>query len=172
MDKYAHLPRNRYRLTVKEINQTKRPKLAKVIKSSRFIYALNEIPSRLKDEGQRIYVFDEGKNVAVLTRDEIIDGEEQIRSFLIPDDCLNVLANIVLQEKMQQLAELKDQADREALHHQRRGRPRKYFSQDIQQVIALQESGMSIRKIAQELKMSPTTVQKLLSMKDVIDWND
>jgi DNA-binding NarL/FixJ family response regulator len=85
---------------------------------------------------------------------------------------LNVLANIVLQEKMQQLAELKDQADREALHHQRRGRPRKYFSQDIQQVIALHEGGMSIRKIAQELKMSPTTVQKLLSMKDVIDWNN
>jgi DNA-binding NarL/FixJ family response regulator len=82
---------------------------------------------------------------------------------------LNVLANIVLQEKMQQLAELKDQADREALHHQRRGRPRKYFSQDIQQVIALHESGMSIRKIAQELKMSPTTVQKFLELKGVID---
>lgn len=169
MDKYAPLPRNRYRLMAKEINQAKRPKLAKVIKEARFIYALNEIPSRLKDEGQRIYAFDEGKNVAVLTIDEIIDGEEQIRSFLIPDDCLNVLANIVLQEKIQQLAELKDQADREALHHQRRGRPRKYFSQDIQQVIALHESGMSIRKIAQELKMSPTTVQKFLELKGVID---
>lgn len=169
MDKYAPLPRNRYRLMAKEINQAKRPKLAKVIKEARFIYALNEIPSRLKDEGQRIYAFDEGKNVAVLTIDEIIDGGEQIHSLIIPLDGMKAASCIMLETEMMQLASLKAKADEYNMSHRRRGRPRKYFSQDIQKVIMLHDGGMSVRKIARELKMSPTTVQKFLDLKGVID---
>lgn len=169
MDTYAQQPRIRYRLATSDINQTKRPQLARAIKAGRCLYALTEIPPRLQDDGRRIYVLETSITTATLMRDEIIDGAEQIHSFIIPLDGMKAASCIMLETEMMQLASLKAKADEYNMSHRRRGRPRKYFSQDIQKVIMLHDGGMSVRKIAREMKMSPTTVQKFLDLKGVID---
>ena len=77
METYAYQPRDRHRLTVKDINQSKRPRLAKGIKSSgRDVYALTDIPTKRHDTGQRIIVLQEGEEAVTLISDEIIDGQE------------------------------------------------------------------------------------------------
>ncbi len=168
MDKYAQQPRDRYKLTLQDINQSKRPCLAKAIKSSSgMIYALTEAPAKRCDEGKRLIVMQDGATAATLIIDEIIDGQENYKTLVLPADAVGIMGKIVMQERLFRLESQLDAARHE--RYKQGGRPRKYFAKDSARVIEMHEGGMSIRKIAKALSMSPTTVQKLLKYKDVVD---
>lgn len=168
METYAYQPRDRRRLTVKDINQSKRPRLAKEMKSSgRDIYALTDIPTKRHDTGQRIIVLQEGEEAATLISDEIIDGQETFKCFTLPATAVATMGRILMQETLLYLQRQVD--DLRHKEYKQGGRPKKYLMADIVRVIRLHDGGMSIRKIAKKEGMSPTTVQKLLKYKDIKD---
>lgn len=168
METYAYQPRDRHRLTVKDINQSKRPRLAKEIKSSgQDIFALTDIPTKRHDTGQRIIVLQEGEEAVTLISDEIIDGQESYKIFVMPASAADIMGKIIMQETVLRLKREVD--DLRHKQYKQGGRPKKYLMADIVRVIRLHERGLSIRKIAKKEGMSPTTVQKLLKYKDIKD---
>lgn len=168
METYAYQPRDRHRLTVKDINQSRRPRLAKEIKSSgRDVYALTDIPTKRHDMGQRLVILQEGEEAVTLISDEIIDGQEAFNIFALPATAAATMGRILMQETLLYLQRQVD--DLRHKQYKQGGRPRKYLMADIVRIIRLHERGLSIRKIAKKEGMSPTTVQKLLKYKDIKD---
>lgn len=165
MDDYAHLPRDRYRLNVQDINQAKRPNLAKLIKKEKFIYALGKLPDRLHDDGKVIYAAALNQSYLVtdsvqLIRSDFTTGAkyDRLEKMSLPYDSMELLSHIMLQDEINRL---KTDLEKEKAAN-RGGRPIKYHLDTVKQVMQLRKEGVSIRKIGKRLHMSPTTVQKLM----------
>lgn len=56
MDNCSINPRHRYALTLKDINQRRRPNLARIIKENRAVWLLGDLPDRRHDTGEPILV--------------------------------------------------------------------------------------------------------------------
>lgn len=168
MNPYAVQPRDRFYLTIRDINQSKRPKLAKILKCGSPVYAVSKIPPRLKDEGERIVVLQEGVTNSTIVTDTIYDGREIIQEIVLSKNTIENLAHVVLQHEIWSL-KVKAETVKQP---KKSGRPPKYLTKDVRRVSQLHHDGMSIRKIAKSLNMSPTTVQKLLGMAKIIDEAD
>lgn len=172
MDDYSHLPRDRYRLTVQDINQAKRPNLAKLIKKEKFIYALGKLPDRLHDDGKAIYAAALNQSHLVTSSVQLIRSDftagakyDRLEKLSLPYGCAELFSHIMLQDEVERL---KADLEKEKAAN-RGGRPKKYHLDTIKQVMQLRRDGVSIRKIGKRLHMSPTTVQKLMKDGEALD---
>lgn len=155
----------------KDINQTKRPRLAAALKAAekrkyKTAYALSDIPK--KDEDGTLYVAiieespagsrKEEHDTIYLYKDELSRGTEFFTSQSFNRNALESLAKILLRTELNYH------------YHEiplpKAGRRPQYTTADVKRIAALHDDGHSIRDIAKMLGMSPTTVHKYLQLKD------
>lgn len=172
MDEYAHLPRDRYRLTVQDINQAKRPNLAKLIRKEKYVFCLGKLPDRLHDDGKAIYAAALNPSRLVTASVQLIRSDfptgakyDRLEKLSLPYNCAELFSHIMLQDEVERL---KADLEKEKAAN-KGGRPVKYHLDTIKRVMQLRKEGVSIRKIGKRLHMSPTTVQKLMKNGEALD---
>lgn len=138
-------------ITIKDINQTKWPHLAKRLKKSQGrCYCLNEKLPDKKATLAKIYLLVQVQVPPVFEIEvyTLTDGIEKVRTLVLP------------QYAVENLIEILKPSD--ANIPKPAGRPRKYGVKDALAIQNLQREGTSIRQIAKILGMSTNTVQRLI----------
>jgi hypothetical protein len=191
-------PYIRYALDLKDINQTRRPNLARIIKNNKFVWCLGDLPQRRHDMGEPIlaaiqedYTPDDMPKTPsrvdphltqtirfIISEFSEGQGQDKITTFPVPYMCMDRLARILLDNEIRhtkqmqyEIMDLKLKLDA-AQTNQKGGRPCKYQLEDIKAVMALRKQGMSIRKVAKKLNIAASTVQRLIAKGETLDLKD
>lgn len=137
-------------ISVKDINQSKWPQLAKRLKQSKNrCYCLNEKLPEKKAPIAKIYLLIQGQVPPVFEIEvyTLTYGIEKVTRLVLPKYAMESLLEILKPSNTNS--------------PKPSGRPRKYGVKDALAIQNLQKEGISIRKIAQKLGMSTNTVQRL-----------
>lgn len=136
-------------IQISDINQTKRPMLAKKMRSLSHItiYALNfEIPSKRDINGSITCLYQNRlKKTWIIMQDVLEHGFEKLTELQLNPDEAKAFSEIVNPRPDIKI-----------------GRPKKYGLDTARKIKQLQNEKMSIREIAKKLQISTATIQKLL----------
>lgn len=137
------------------INQTLRPRLAKILQSYSCYLLDGELAKNKRQDWDRLVLFAEnGSDCAVIEDIPAIDGDDEtIRIIKMPS-----MGFVRLNEICEESFDFSKKKTRK----ESSGRPVKYGEQERTKARKLHESGLSIRKIAEEMGASAATIQKLL----------
>ena len=138
----------------KQINQTSRPKLTKVLEQADCCYLLDGelAKSKKADVGSLTVLAEYGERWEIIIDSPICgDEEEYFRKMSLSDKAINNICEIL--GKKVELPKRKEST----------GRPKKYGIAEAQEARKLKAEGLSIRKIAEKMGASTYTVQTLLN---------
>ena len=136
----------------KQINQSKRPKLAAVMDKATCYLLDGELAKNKKQDAGGLTVLAEygySDRYEIITDEAASDGEsEYFKVYKFSGRAWDAMLEIMLPKQPQR--------------KESTGRPVKYGLKAVMKARQLHEDGLSIRKIAQEMGASTSTVQKLL----------
>lgn len=143
------------------IVQSRWPNLMKYVKGKDGkypVYVVSDIPSKKKNTGV----------ITLMSETSTPKDCIEFRSFLLIGKVDTEMRTVKIDPKYFEAVAIQLAPHLAAKPKKPKGRPIKYGLKEHRQVIAMSDSGESIRAIARELHMSTFTVQKILKEKDWI----